>query len=88
MSTTMAMNRRAFLRVTALAGGGLAAAVYLEPVSDLFAQAGAPQLTFVPAAFIRIAADGTVTIVSKNPEIGQGIKTSMPMILADELDVP
>jgi isoquinoline 1-oxidoreductase beta subunit len=88
MTETMVMNRRAFLRVTAMVGGGLAAAVYLEPVAGVFAQAGQAQPTFVPSAFIRIGADGVVTIVSKNPEIGQGIKTSLPMILADELDVP
>src|SRR4051812_49363383 len=84
---TMVMNRRSFLRVTALAGGGLLAAVYLDAVPDVFAQGGPAPAGFVPAAFIKVAPDGLVTIMSKNPEIGQGIKTSLPMLIADELDV-
>jgi isoquinoline 1-oxidoreductase beta subunit len=84
---TMVMNRRSFLRVTALAGGGLLAAVYLDPVSEVFAQGGPAPLNFVPNAFIKIGPDGLVTIMSKNPEIGQGIKTSLPMLIAEELDV-
>src|SRR4030081_1559321 len=82
------LNRRSFLRVTALAGGGMMIASYFD-VTDVFAQGpgGPPQAPLVPNAFIKIAPDGVVTIMAKNPEIGQGIKTSLPMIIADELDV-
>jgi isoquinoline 1-oxidoreductase beta subunit len=85
----MVLNRRSFLRVTAITGGGLMIAAYLDPVADLFAQApGAPPPpTLSPIAFIKINPDNTVTIVAKNPEIGQGVKTSLPMIIAEELDV-
>ena len=80
------LDRRSFLRVSALAGGGMLVAAYLDPVARVVAQG--PGQAFVPNAFITITPDNVVTIVSKNPEIGQGIKTSLPMILADELGVP
>jgi isoquinoline 1-oxidoreductase beta subunit len=80
------MDRRSFLQVSALAGGGMLAAAYLDPVGRVLAQG--PGQQFVATAFIRITPDNLVTIVSKNPEIGQGIKTSLPMIVADELGVP
>ena len=81
------LDRRSFLRVSAFAGGGMLVAAYLDPVARV-RRAGAPGQAFVPNAFIKITPDNVVTIVSKNPEIGQGIKTSLPMILADELGVP
>ena len=88
MDTRLQVDRRQFLRVSALAGGGLLISSYIDigGIDELFAQqqqAAAP----VPNAFIEIATDGIVTIVAKNPEIGQGVKTMLPMLIAEELDV-
>ena len=82
------LNRRSFLRATAIAGGGAVFAMHFD-VLEVFAQ-GPPQgpaPTFMAPAFVKIAPNGAVTIISKNPEIGQGIKNMLPMIIADELDV-
>src|SRR5580765_6625323 len=81
------MNRRSFLKVTAVGGGGMLLSLYIQPEVLAQAPAQAPPMPLKPDAFIKIAADGTVTIIGKNPEIGQGIKTSLPMIIAEELDV-
>src|SRR5712691_6307087 len=88
------VDRRSFLRVSALAGGGLLLGSYFESAAHaatatgLMPAAGADAAAaFTPNAFIRIAADGAVTILSKNPEVGQGIKTALPMIIAEELEV-
>src|SRR6185369_9938551 len=85
--STVVLNRRSFLRYSALAGGGLLITAYVDPV-DLFAQGrGGGQPAPKPDAFIKIAPDGVVTITAKNPEIGQGVKTMLPMLIAEELDV-
>lgn len=75
-----ALSRRSFLSRVALAGGGLALAIHLPAPR---ASAAEP---FAPNVFLQIDPSGAVTILSKNPEIGQGVKTSMPMIIAEELD--
>ena len=88
------LNRRSFLKVSSAAGGGVLIGLYLRPGATAAAAAqaasGAPAQAPVQAfdtmAFIRVAPDGIVTILSKNPEVGQGVKTHLPMILADELD--
>ena len=84
METTL-ISRRSFLRVTALAGGGMLLASYIEPVAKVLAQFG-PQAPLLPASFISIAPDGIITIIAKNPEIGQGVKVMLPMLIAEELD--
>ncbi|MBZ5723072.1 MAG: molybdopterin-dependent oxidoreductase [Acidobacteriia bacterium] len=86
---TKVFDRRTFLRVSALSGGGVLLAYYVVPIArDFAAQTqGPPQMALAPSAFIRITPDGAVTIKAKNPEIGQGVKTHLPMIIADELDV-
>jgi isoquinoline 1-oxidoreductase beta subunit len=83
------VNRREFLKLTGLAGGGFALAFYIKSgPSATAAEGAAASGDFSPNAFIRIAPSGAVTIVSKQPEMGQGVKTSLPMIIAEELEVP
>jgi isoquinoline 1-oxidoreductase beta subunit len=84
---TKALNRRSFIKISAAAGGGMLVAFHLDP-AELFAQGpGGGGATFVANAFVKIAPDGKVTIVNKNPEVGQGVMNMLPMIIADELDV-
>jgi isoquinoline 1-oxidoreductase beta subunit len=89
MTSSGGVSRREFLRVSAIAGGGILLASYLEPLGAMEAvgaRLGTSPETMLNA-FIRITPDGIVTIVAKNPEIGQGIKTMLPMLIAEELDV-
>jgi isoquinoline 1-oxidoreductase beta subunit len=86
------LDRRDFLRQSALAGGSLLLGLYLDPagaaeVVGKPAAASANAGDFKPNAFISISPQGAVTLVSKQPEIGQGIKTSLPMVIAEELEV-
>jgi isoquinoline 1-oxidoreductase subunit beta len=85
MTTTT--TRRDFLRVSSIVGGGLLFATYIDTADALATFAAPGAADFVPNAFIRITPDGIVTIIAKNPEIGQGVKTMLPMLIADELDV-
>jgi len=77
------VSRRAFLKVSMLASGALL--VGTGWVRD--ARAGLDGETWKPNLYVRIDRDGTVTIVSKNPEAGQGVKTAFPMVVAECLEV-
>ena len=77
------LDRRQFMRLTGLAGGGLVLAFSMGHSAEAAAQ-GADE--FAPNAFLRISRKGAITIYSKGPEIGQGIKTAFPLIIAEELD--
>ena len=81
------MNRRHFLQLTAIAGGGFALGLYDKPVARALGQAQPEGTGLSPSAFLEIHADGSVTIKCKNPEIGQGVRTMLPMLIAEELDV-
>jgi isoquinoline 1-oxidoreductase beta subunit len=81
----MRMNRRSFLELTALAGGGLALNFYHLPFGEAQGAPHPPDLT--PQAFIHIASDGTVTIMARASESGQGMRSMLPMLIAEELDV-
>ena len=86
------LNRRSFIKSSALAGGGLVlgfnwlAACRAAEGEDGEAALELPDEWFELNGFISIGDNGRVTIMSPNPEIGQNVKTSMPMIVAEELD--
>lgn len=77
-------SRRGFLQATAAGGGGMLLSLYLQPLG--LGQSGPPP-ALSPKAFIEIHPDGRVTIMAKNPEVGQGIRAMLPMLIAEELDV-
>jgi isoquinoline 1-oxidoreductase beta subunit len=86
-----ATSRRTFLAASATAAGGLLLSVTVPPGIARALARGADGLgvraPVALGAFVEIAPDGTVTIAAKNPEIGQGVKTALPVLVAEELDV-
>jgi isoquinoline 1-oxidoreductase subunit beta len=80
-------SRRDFLKATAAAGGGLLLTLRFPALAKAAASGQAPSGSTTITAFVSIAPDNVVTIMAKNPEIGQGVKTMLPMLVAEELDV-
>ncbi len=80
------VSRRFFMRSSALAGGGLLIGFHVigKNVDEMEL---ADENDFVPNAFVKINSKGVITIMAPNPEVGQGVKTSLPMLVAEELDV-
>lgn len=83
------INRRSFLKVSALAGGGMMLSFsWLTACKQPGEEAlEIPEEWFEFNSYIKIGSNGVVNLMSPNPEFGSNVKTSMPMILADELDV-
>src|SRR5258708_27356341 len=86
MNAIVNLSRRNFLKASALAGGGWIVGVHLPGVgrSAEAQQGGAPP--FPLNAFVRIGKDDTVTVIVNHSEMGQGPYTSIPMMVAEELD--
>jgi isoquinoline 1-oxidoreductase beta subunit len=89
MSTSMKdkgnkLDRRSFLKVSMLASGALMVGVSSYGTLLAGEQGGEK---WIPNLYVRIEPDGTITIVSKNPEGGQGVKTAFPMVVAECLEV-
>jgi len=92
MSATT-VKRRDFLKTGAAVGGGLLISLYLPELSQAGVSAKTSDklkfvepATFAPNAFIRIATDDTVTVIVNKSEMGQGVYTSLPMLIAEELE--
>jgi isoquinoline 1-oxidoreductase subunit beta len=79
-------SRRTFLKVGALAGGGLMIGFYLPAAMRAGEALAKPLPAYQPNAWIRIGADDSVTLMVGSSEMGQGVYTAVPMILAEELD--
>lgn len=83
MSTTL--HRRDFLKGTAAVASGLVIGLYL-PSQSRIAEAAVETKPFAPNAFLRIGTDNQITVIVKHSEMGQGISTALPMLVAEELD--
>ncbi|NIR38101.1 MAG: molybdopterin-dependent oxidoreductase, partial [Actinobacteria bacterium] len=80
------LSRRTFVKIGVVAGAGLTLGVSYRVVSG----PGAPptDATFAPNAFLRIDDDGVITVMVGRSEMGQGVATALPQLLAEELDAP
>jgi len=90
MKNLKQLDRRSFIKLSALAGGGLMVGVYGAESTEVFAQRGRPQgppPPVNPNVYITVNPDNTFTLIAKNPETGQGMRNALPMIIADEFDV-
>jgi isoquinoline 1-oxidoreductase beta subunit len=80
------VSRRGFIKLTGLAGGGLVLALSLPPGARKALAQPSSATTFAANPYVQIQPDGKVVLFAKNPDVGQGVKTSLPMIVAEELD--
>ena len=79
------LDRRSFIRLTTAATGGLLISLYLDRPATTAQQPPQPKV-YPPDAFVHVRRDGHVVITVNRLEFGQGVQTSLPMILADEMD--
>jgi hypothetical protein len=87
MPRTVRPSRREFLKTSATLSGGVLLGFRVAGVTDGAAQTAPAAAEFAPNAFIRISKANVVTIVLNKAEMGQGVYTSLPMLIAEELEV-
>ena len=80
------LSRRTFVKIGVVAGAGLTLGVSYRVISG--SNAPPTDATFAPNAFLRIDTDGSITVVVGRSEMGQGVATALPQLVAEELDVP
>jgi len=86
-SSVLDVDRRGFLKLSGIAGGGLIIGMALGGSNKAMAQAkGKAPAEVTLSPYVQVKPDGRVNIFSKNPECGQGIKTGLPLMIAEELD--
>src|SRR6476659_188496 len=87
LENDLQLNRRSFLRASAVATGGLLVSLYIDiPASAHDGNQAPPAKVYPPDAFVHVRPDGKIVIQVNRLEFGQGVQTSLPMIVADELD--
>ena len=85
-SQSPSLNRRRFLQVSATAAGGVLVSLYLHLPASAQTDNQSQTTSFPPNAFVNVRPDGKIVIQVNRLEFGQGVSTSLPMILADEMD--
>ena len=85
-NATGGIQRRDFLKVSIVASGGLLIGFHFAGVSQLASAQASPTSSFMPNAFVRIGTDERITVIVNHSGMGQGVYTSLPMLLAEELD--
>ena len=85
MSAPVMVGRRDFIRTGAAIGGGLLVSLYAPLPGGTGAAAAAVGKDFAVNAFVRIGTDESVTVIAAHSEMGQGVYTSLPMLLNEEL---
>ena len=86
MENTIKTTRREFIKVVSLSGGGLFLASFV-PLQNVLVNPGDDPKIFAPSVYLRIDSNGIVTIIFHRSEMGQGVKTALPMLVAEELEV-
>ncbi|HUQ52509.1 MAG TPA: molybdopterin cofactor-binding domain-containing protein [Gammaproteobacteria bacterium] len=80
------LSRRGFIKLTGLAGGGLVLAMSLSTTARKALAQPSGAASFEANPYVQIQPNGKIVLFAKNPDVGQGVKTSLPMIVAEELD--